>query len=750
MNTPETTPLVTPQLLRYLRNKAGLTQSELAERMGVSQAVLSRYESGDVAIPLEAAVKLIDQLGLGVQMMVDEPKRGFSPVGLGDPYRDYCARLRFLREFIRGESPQNHAGTDLNSPQALDVLVKSLLQLPRVVIAGRYDAGKSHVSNCLLGGGVLPTDYTPLTRIPIAVVHRDYRPPFVTADCAMMKGSFDLTILLDESKFREQAVQMGGRELLSSGAIHTTEDQEPGNTDWAVVFLDSDILRACVLVDTPGFAASDTDSDRAMEAFRDAEILIYCSTAAGCFNQEDQVRVNHALASLPCPETTDPQFPPLGNFLFVITHAGPQVTDSQLLKIQQGVSHQFYRSFGDGLLKRRLNGIQQPPPENKVAARFVPFWGELESRHRDMRQNILTLLREDFPHYRMILADRTIEEFRQTALSANRGKIDEWKAFLNKWEQSKLRVQETEQNEPKRKEWVIEQAQLIQATIEQYKRDSVANFENHYSELINVDTVERIIRERYASQDDAKSEIGAFLLKDIQEKVAKDLDQRSKLLANEINNFLKGFASGGGQFLGFGFQVDATPGFNAVASFAGGLAGLTTFGALAVWATLLGNLGGYILVAKVVGLLAAIGIPTGGVATVITAIAAFGGPIVLAIAIAILAAISAILFFWKSWQRRMAEKVCGDFANQNLRAKIREQIERYWNDTLEAFRTATAAVERDWLAYLDDLKKIVNADSKDAIDVRIQALERLHDFFVRLPWFQFRQMLGRSEGVNNA
>src|SRR5438270_8237225 len=99
MNLTET-PVVTPQLLRHLRNKAGLTQADLANRLELSQAILSRYEGGEVLIPLEVAVRLIDKLGLGVQMMIAEPKRGFDPVATGDPYRDYCARLRLLREFI--------------------------------------------------------------------------------------------------------------------------------------------------------------------------------------------------------------------------------------------------------------------------------------------------------------------------------------------------------------------------------------------------------------------------------------------------------------------------------------------------------------------------------------------------------------------------------------------------------------------------------------------------------------------------
>ncbi len=746
MTTPNI-PLVTPELLRDLRKRAGFTQTELAERLGVDQTLLSRYESGKISIPLKDAERFINFLELpDHRLMVGEPERDFTPINPDDPYLVYSVRLRTLRDFTRSESPGGDAECDLNAPAKLEALIDSLLLLPRLVIAGRSDAGKSHVSNCLLGNEFLPADYQPYTRIPIAVVHKNYRPSFVTADCAMMKGSFDLTILNDASKFQERLAEVGPRKLLFDRAVHNNaNDQEHGDIAWALVFLDSDLLRACILVDTPGFAAADADTDRAMEACRDAEILLYCSPAQGCFNQEDDVRLNHAIATLPCPETTDADFPPLANFLFVITHAGPQVSANQLSKIHSTVSERFFRSFGDDLLRKRLNNLRPPPTKDEVAGRFVPFWGELGSRHLDMRQKVLDLVRAHFPSYRKRLADRTIENFREGACSANRAKIEEWKNFLSRWEESIRRIQEAESNEPTRKEWVVNKKLEIEASIERHKRDTIAEFDVRYSSLINVDAIERLIRERYPSQDDAKNELGAHLLRKLQNPVGEDLEQKSRSLADEINNFLKGYASAGGQLPSLAFNFDATPGFDAAASFAGGLAGLTTFGALAVWATLLGNLGGYIIVAKVVGLLAAIGIPTGGVAAVVTAISALGGPIVFGIAIAIIAALGALLCFWKSWQRRMAEKVRDEFEKQGIRSKMRDQIVRYWTDTTHAFRTAASAVERDWEAYLKDLKMIVEADSKEAIESRIQALERINDFFARLPWFPFR----RSEGENN-
>ena len=54
--------------------------------------------------------------------------------------------------------------------------------------------------------------------------------------------------------------------------------------------------------------------------------------------------------------------------------------------------------------------------------------------------------------------------------------------------------------------------------------------------------------------------------------------------------------------------------FYATRAFAAGLTGLATIGGLAFWASTLGNLGAYILLAKGVSLLAALGISVGGTA----------------------------------------------------------------------------------------------------------------------------------------
>lgn len=62
-------PIPTPEELRMLRRKAGLTQAEVARRAGVSQSLIARIESGKVNPRVSTLVKIYQALS---ELMKDE------------------------------------------------------------------------------------------------------------------------------------------------------------------------------------------------------------------------------------------------------------------------------------------------------------------------------------------------------------------------------------------------------------------------------------------------------------------------------------------------------------------------------------------------------------------------------------------------------------------------------------------------------------------------------------------------------
>jgi transcriptional regulator with XRE-family HTH domain len=63
------------QRIARLRDRAGLTQAELAEKSGVQPETISRYEAGKLSIPLERLLLIAEAFGLRIQDLVFTPSR---------------------------------------------------------------------------------------------------------------------------------------------------------------------------------------------------------------------------------------------------------------------------------------------------------------------------------------------------------------------------------------------------------------------------------------------------------------------------------------------------------------------------------------------------------------------------------------------------------------------------------------------------------------------------------------------------
>lgn len=57
--------------LKFLREKRGMTQPELAEQVGVTQASISKFESGEIVPNVVKAVKIGKALKSTCEEMVD-------------------------------------------------------------------------------------------------------------------------------------------------------------------------------------------------------------------------------------------------------------------------------------------------------------------------------------------------------------------------------------------------------------------------------------------------------------------------------------------------------------------------------------------------------------------------------------------------------------------------------------------------------------------------------------------------------
>lgn len=61
--------------LRYIRERNGLTQAELAEKVGVSQGAVSGYEKGSLRPTIDVCAKLAKALGVTMDELMHGERR---------------------------------------------------------------------------------------------------------------------------------------------------------------------------------------------------------------------------------------------------------------------------------------------------------------------------------------------------------------------------------------------------------------------------------------------------------------------------------------------------------------------------------------------------------------------------------------------------------------------------------------------------------------------------------------------------
>ena len=154
--------------------------------------------------------------------------------------------------------------------------------------------------------------------------------------------------------------------------------------------------------------------------------------------------------------------------------------------------------------------------------------------------------------------------------------------------------------------------------------------------------------------------------------------------------------------------------FDAKGAFLGGLAGASTLGALGAWAATLGNLGGYIIVAKGVSALSALGISfSGGAAGAATLVSALGGPITLGIGVALAVGAFFSWLFGDSWERRLAKKIKNVFEEKENITKIEDNIKSFWEETRLAFKQGADNLDRQYKNHIKDMKDAFGGSQED-------------------------------------
>jgi len=714
---------------------AGISQDEMAAHLGLSQSQVSRYakNSEDVSVKFYRAWeaycgKVVSGKALDVGDPLDEINRRRELI------ENYCK----VAPSVPADFPidQLENGRSLLKTENLLEGIRRISRKPRLGLFGRFDMGKSRLANLLMGGDSLPSSYQPATSIACLVRHIDDKPDWQPELVWIFNAGFDLNRPDSEKHCQAHRLIGGGYEVLKEHGTHSgRKTPQFEDAASAVVYIDSPFLKGCDIIDLPGYKHEKSDDKRAEMAQQISDIIIYVSTAQGFMDGHDRSYLTQLIRNLPPVESAENGLQPLCNLFVVATRA--DIAKDSIGDILDKASSYSFDGIGDEL-RQRGGVLGVPIDETSYRSRFFTYSAEDLSLRKKLENSLHDLLTNIIPQNISAKMQSSMLQTKKAGTKSLQALVDTIQETLDHREQAHQEINKIVKQEPQRINTKNTHEQKIIEFIQELKKDSVSDVKETCSMWINAELVEDIIKNRYDDKKKATELAPTLIVERLQQRLGQKMKEKSERLSSEVDAFLSGYDIS----INESDVLKDSWDFNAKGAFAGALAGLGTFGALATWASVVAagsNLGGYILAAKIVSALSALGISVGGTATVASVMSILGGPITIAAGIAVMTATIAASIFGDSWQKKLAKKMCKGMRENNIEEKITQNFNNFWDNTEKAFKHAAKETEEDFQRKLASLQEIAFNTNVDVLKQHLGAATELKDFFAGIPWRRIAQ-----------
>ena len=705
----------------------GMTQEDLAKQLNVTRQSIINYKKAPGTIPLEKMIILsqisgmtIEELSGGLNLVVGPT---FKPT-----YEKYYNRLEKAIKYAEKQIKiiekiklNNDENSELFNTMKSEMKcnLENLLSIARIqgrkikmCAFGQSDTGKSTLTNYLLQEEVAPTSYSPITTVPTYFMHISEKPSYLNKnDNAVVfgtnKGSelekFNHDFLYNKDIAEKYILKSGScKYILNECGTRKGEyyDNKSIEISEIVVFLENDALKEITFVDIPGFGSEDKREDVGLTMdMAQFDIVFFLSLANGFFREEEMTALNKILTSRK----------DLNSIYILATHA---------------------------------NAVGSPEKVNTIldigCDRLVKFMTKKQRKKLSISINDYRSLRErffGFDAFSKYYCDKLNEDLEKLIPHSINTKFNEVisslkkasREYKNTTEIEINKIMDTKKGTPSNLPVEYKFDDEVSRKIEAFKDDldkkllscrktSLEEFSRCYADVMNEEFIINALKEKGVKNKKNDIKIFAnYLCSELDDSVKEILDKHSNEFVEELKinleNFQESFING---YKDKKFKINMN-GFDFNRAFASGLAGVSAYGALALWATIVAagsNLGGYILVAKIVSALSAIGISLGGTASVATFVSSLGGPVTFAIALALLVTITTFGILSGNWRSRLAKKLIKSFEKENSKGQCVDSIEEYWNDTEKALNACLETLKSETIKYYKNQVFINNQDEK--------------------------------------
>lgn len=649
--------------LKQLRERANLTQSQLAKRLHTSQVQISRYEAAPGNLPINLVEAYLFALGLDLATEIGRNKtdQTATQIAIDQPYAQLMEKLSEIKSCMESLEQGTPELTPAQSrPKALSGVLASCARKPTLLLTGSFDAGKSHLGNYLLGKRYLPTGYQPETSIPIYVRHSSDRPPHIQEEVWIMDRGFNPAQWQNPQHCEAHKLMAGNSVTLNDWATHSGQHNS-GNSGAALLFLDAPILHACQLVDIPGNLHSELDQRQGDVLVPMADLIIYTSPAKGFLNANDLIylhSISQQVTSSDC-------------LLVVATHADPSIGDKDLSGII---------ARGGSRLARELDN----PPD------LFSFWQETPARNEMLTARLQQLLSTTLPSRIKEELNSVINGFKEETKILH----EEYQALCAGSGNAASQFTAQPKSDVLR--------QKIISRLLRLREESASTISPLVADATKKESIVKIIEEHYPDKREAQQYAAAHITNELQSKVSVMARQATLDLLPDIHQYVEDLnqpplppktAAG----IGKNSIPPNTRGF-----LFGSAAGLAGLGPLAAWASQLGPWGGYLVFANGATLL---GLGGTGTAAVVSAVVSIGGPGVAAAAVVAAGAIVGTTFIGSNWKQRLAQKIAKNIASAGYAEQMIAANQEYWGQILREFEQNSRKFESDYLAHRLQLQR---------------------------------------------
>ncbi len=733
-----------------IREAKGLTQAETVNTINcklppndkITVDMLTRFENGKTMLSFTHLTVLKNFYGCSYEDLLGDAPPELEALDVENNWKFLSETEKKIKEYIEIKELINN---DPDLCKQILKLVNAETKKPIIAVIGRPDAGKTTIIIEVTGKEYFPAQYQPTTSVIIHIRHINDKPDWMENNLVLIIKEDDKNDLYTPEKANDKdycekhLMACGDYTLLTKFGVHSKEDDRSSEIGAVVVYIDSPILENCDLVDLPGFDSLGViSSDKEVDS-RDSEIsnrarkfadgYIYLCSATNFMYGDDIVMSQAILKSLPALEKKGiNNLTPLGNIFFVASHANSisYGNKQELKELCDNAAERIWPLIEDNpCISSRTEITGYDYDLQTFKNRFFTFEKNNEDLSRELKDEIKALtemlpltknqtLREDVS----LLCTSIIKDCRQ--------KMDHYNLLLNNHQTAKSILDKL--NNDKSNEELKLLRKRMEQTIKDVKSETAYAITGIFNEIINPLNVLSIIEnlELKKNKKDMERLINILNSK-LEAKITKILESRTKDINERISRYLQDcekitFNANFSDHLNSSSPLFS---FNVERAFASGLSGASVLGALAAWAATCGNLGGYIIIAKVVGALASIGIHVGGTAAAVSAVSALGGPAVFAVTTAIIAGITTILALGGTWKKSIGNKIVKQYNEKSVLNKLIDGSNKYWDDTLAAFSSGAEQIENKWVEEFEEIKNSVVNFNSDDITQKIKTQEEL-------------------------